>query len=620
MERTDAADYLNTMALALELLGESPHRIAAFSRAARIVQDTAGEAWIDWLAGRRPAPQGIGAGIRKRLDELARRGVAADLEALLLQIPPSLFDLLKLRGLGPRRVRTLWVDANIITLHQLERACRRGRLAHIRGFGERLQLQMQQEIRRLRRTRGLWLRHGAILLAQEHEERLRHVKGLIEIARAGQLRRALETVSEIVWVIAADEPSVLLGRLARLEGASLPNRGSPDTVLVDAPDAPRERMIVTAESHLAGRLFLETGSRAHTRSVLRSLANAGARLESASASERAADRAESRNRKPAGVQPAARVESVARKNGGAPLSTGGIRSRDQGAHERVWLPRSEEEIYERAGMAYVPPELREGRGEVLAARRGEIPALIRAGDLKGVLHVHTTWSDGKASIRQMAEEARALGWSYLGIADHSQAAFYARGLSAERLRRQAEEIRSLQTTLADMRIFRGIECDILPDGSLDLDSRTLEALDYVIVSIHSVMKMDRDAMTERIIRAMRHPAATILAHPSGRLLLERESYGVHWDRILDAAAETRVALEFNSVPERLDLDWRLIRSATDRGIPICINPDAHHPQAMRNVLEGIETARKGWLTPQQVLNTRSAGELEAYLSEVRHRD
>ncbi|MCK4303079.1 MAG: PHP domain-containing protein [Candidatus Eisenbacteria sp.] len=584
MERADIVEHLKTMALALELLGNPPERAQAFRQAAGIVARAGDRAWAEWLSGTAPPSPRLDADVQTCIRQWVQSDTVADLEALLLRIPPGLFGLLKIRGLGPRRVHSLWVKAGVISQRTLERACRREALARIEGFGNPLQAQLLSEIQRRRRSLGRWLRRTAMLLAEERERQLRQASGLSSLTRAGDIRRALETVDEIVWVAAAERPRILLGRLASLEGARLANQDPPDTLLFESPDTPRQRVVVVPPAHLTARLFLETGSASHVRGVLQRLASRSICL--------------------AAQGPAAPP---------SPEAAAGLPGRD-GFEDRslqIWLPRAEEEIYERAGMAYVPPELREDRGEIAAASSRELPKLVEPKDLKGVLHVHTTWSDGKGSVHQMATTAHSLGWSYLGITDHSPAVFYANGLSPERLRQQANHIRSVQEAFTGLRIFHGVECDILPDGTLDLDDRTLARLDYALISIHSLLHMGREAMTQRIIRAMQHPKAIILAHPTGRLLLEREGYALDWDRLFDAAATAGVAMEFNSPPERLDLDWRLIREATRRGILISISPDAHTPGAMGNVIEGIATARKGWLTASQVLNTRTAQELEA---------
>jgi len=559
MTHRAAIQYLEQMATALALLGESPAMAAWYAQAARVLAGGEGAGWEAYLAGQRDAPEALPPNIEEELLGLARGESPLRLEALHLQVPPGLFELLALDSLDPTRVRTLWRALRIVTLRQLARACRRDRLARLDGFGPQLQNVILAEIEALHHRAGRWLRPAAATLAEETAETLRRVKGFVSLELAGEFRRALETVDELVWVLAAEQPRLTLGRLASLEGARLEEGPAADTVNLIARETPRRRIVVVPPSHAAVRFFLETGHENHTRELLARLAEEGAALEP--------------------------------------------------------LPASEEEIYARAGLGLIPPELREGRGEVAAAAQGRLPELVRPDELRGVLHLHTSWSDGSGSLRKMVKTARELGWEYVGVADHSEAAFYAGGLTPERLRKQAARIRELQPEFPDIRIFQGVECDILPDGSLDLPPEALEPLDFVVASVHSMLRIPADQMTARIVRAIEHPATVILGHPSGRMLLERESYPVDWDALFDAAARCEVAIEFNAPAERLDLDWRLIRAATGRGISICVNPDAHQPEALRNVFTGIETARKGWLTPQQVLNTKTAPEMEAYLRD-----
>ena len=569
LERADAAEYLIRMAQALELLDAPARESALYRQAAGTLEEIDRRSWDAWLAGGRPAPAGLTPAIQKSLLDVARSGAATDLEALLLQLPPGLFDLLEVPGLTTAEIRRLWREATIISPRGLERACRRGRLQRMAGFGPAREAELLTIVEQYRRAGGRWLRRPALRFALEMEVLLRDVKGLGDFARAGKLRRGGEVVSDLCWVISAAEPTILLGRLATLEGASLPGGDQPDTVRVQSPGCPRVRLIVVPPSHFAVRLFLETGSAAHVRSVLARIA-----------------------------------EQI----------TG---SQDASARLRDDPPQTEAEIYARAHLAFIPPELREGRGEVTAAARGALPRLIEAEDIRGVLHVHSTWSDGKSSLRELAREADALGFGYLGIADHSPAAFYARGLTPDRIAQQGDEIRALQPDFPAMRIFHGIECDILPDGNLDLADAVLARLDYVILSIHSVMQMKRAAMTARLVAALRHPYPCILGHPSGRLLLEREAYPVDWDCLFAAAADQRAAIEFNARAERLDLDWRLMRAATARGIPICVNPDAHRTGGMECVFEELPIVRKGWLTAEQTLNARDAEALAAYFDERR---
>jgi DNA polymerase (family X) len=569
VDRHQAARYLRRRAVAGDLLGEPAARAVALHRAARAVAALSERAWAHWVAQRDGAPPALEPAVERALRRFVATGRAPDLETRLLKIPPGLFDILRIRGLGPRRVRALWREGRIVTLRQLRRACRRGTLARVPGFDEGLQTRVLAQFILARHRRTAWLRLRALEVAARREAQLREIPGVLRLERAGEMRRASELVRHLVWVIEAEAPALVLGRIAALEGARL----APDRVRLEPPDEPVQEMVVVDAAHFAARLFLETGARAHTRSVLHRLA---------------------------------RRESV--------FPPGGW---DESAAPA--LPADEGEIYARAGLAWVPPELREGRGEILAARDGTLPDLITAADLRGVFHVHTQWSDGRATIGEIAAAAIALGLEYVGIADHSRGAFYARGLDAERLAQQAEEIGRAAREFPGLRLFRGVECDILPSGALDLDERTLGALDFVIVSIHSLLDMDPAAMTRRVVRALRAPLATVLAHPSGRLFHERAGFALDWAQVYAAAADHGVALEFNTTPSRLDLDWRRIRAATRRGVRICVNPDAHRVEGLHYVAPGLETARKGWLTAPSVINTRSAVEMEEYLREKRAR-
>ncbi len=557
MTHAAAIQYLDQMKIALELLGEDPALARSYDQAAAIARQGDARTWDAFLSGAGPVPAGLAPDLQRSLMAVARGAGRVELEALHMRVPPGLFQILTLPALDAGRVRTLWRDLGVISLRQLARACRRGRLSRLEGFGPALEKQILAQIVRLHHGGGRWLRSAAEDLVESTQLRLRHVRDIADVAVAGDLRRAMETVDTITWVISSARPRATLGRLANQEGARIEEEAAQDTVVFTAANTPDQRLVVVSPEHFAVRLFLETGHPAHTQAVLARLAARGVRPDQ--------------------------------------------------------LPPSEEEIYRLAGLPLIDPVLREDRGEIEAAEAGALPRLIRGEDLHGILHMHTSWSDGRASLRHMIRAGVELGWEYVGVADHSQAAFYAGGLTPERLRKQALKVEELRPEFPSLHIFHGVECDILPSGQLDLPDDLLAELDFVIVSIHSMMRMGTVEMTDRIIAALEHPATTLLAHPSGRLLLEREAYGVEWDRVFDTAARHGVAIEFNAPPERLDLDWRLIRAATSRGIPICINPDAHSPEAMGNVFASIATARKGWLTPEQVLNTKSAGDMAAHL-------
>jgi DNA polymerase (family X) len=549
MERAEAIEALRTLALIAELLDDDDVRASDMRRAARVITAMSPQRWQAWLAGQ--TTPAIPSDIEQRLRALATPGPASELEAQLLRIPPGILEMLELPALGPKRVRRLWHEAGIVTPQQVRRAAQRGRLARILGFGPRLQRRLLDELRRRHQAQGRWTRHQALVAAAGREPLLRCLRDLTALAPAGELRRALETVTRIVWVAAADDPDRALGRL--LAAGADAGTDRTDCARFTHPDEPPQEVIVVEPARFPARLFLETGAPAHVAGMLELL---------------------------------------------APLWGDG------------WLPRDEPEIYARAGCAFVPPELREGRGEVAAARAGTLPRLVEFADLRGVFHCHTDWSDGRATILELAQGARRLGWNYIGIADHSQAAFYARGLDAARLAAQAQAIADAQREVPDVRIFHGVECDIEPDGRLDLAADVLARLDYVIASVHSLPRMGRAAMTARVVRALHDPATSFLAHPSGRLLLEREASSLDWEPVFDAALAQGVCLEFNTSPARLDLDWRLIRAATERGIRIVVNPDAHRLDMLASVEPALKTARKGWLTGAQVFNTASVEEIE----------
>jgi DNA polymerase (family 10) len=283
-----------------------------------------------------------------------------------------------------------------------------------------------------------------------------------------------------------------------------------------------------------------------------------------------------------------------------------------GARRGFAAARDEQEIYSAAGLQYLAPELREGRTEVEQASRGSMPRLIDASDIRGVLHCHSTWSDGVATIAEMAEAARERGWSYLGITDHSQAAFFANGVARERMLEQHDEIDALNATLGAFRVLKGVEADILADGRLDYDEELLARFDFVIGSIHSRFKMDREQMTQRVLRAMDDPHMTILAHPTGRLLLSREPYALDLDAVFEKAAAVGVAIELNADPKRLDIDWRYLDRARELGVTIEVGPDAHSRAGLQWTDLGVMMARKGWIEPRHVLNTRDADDVVAF--------
>ncbi|HJR62822.1 MAG TPA: DNA polymerase/3'-5' exonuclease PolX [Gemmatimonadaceae bacterium] len=568
MDARTVAHVLNQIGDLLELRGENRFKSMAYRTAARAVgsveTDDLGPLYRSGgLAGMR----GIGPATLSVIGELVETGESTYFEQLREDTPEGLLEMRRVPGLGTAKIHVIHQGLGIETLHELEEAARDGRLATLPRFGARTAAKILKGIAYLRETRAYVLfPHGAIearrLLAAVEQHP--HVD---RAAIAGSLRRRREVVRDIDIVAACtDAPAVVAASFARapsvrdvigMGGRSISIRFV-DGTLLDLHCVEPERFGVA--------LWRATGSTEHERDV----------------------------------------RSIAREQGLAI-----VEDELRAADGRVLDVPDELTFYAALGLEYIEPELREGRGEVAAAGRRSLPELITGRDIRGVLHCHSQYSDGKATVAEMAAAARARGWSYLGISDHSQSAFYAGGLSRDAVAAQRDEIDRVNDELDDFRVLKGIEADILADGRIDYEPELLDQFDYVIASIHSRFGLDQAAMTERVLRALDDPHMTILGHPTGRLLLTREPYPIDMQAVLEKAAETGVAVELNADPHRLDLDWRLCHDAKLRGVTIEIGPDAHSTQALDNVELGIGIARKGWLEARDVLNTLSADEVVA---------
>lgn len=558
MTNKEIARTLKLTANLIELAGGNDFRARAFDHAARRIEALERPAAEMAATGELTRLQGIGRGIAEDVREIIETGRFSELEELLAAIPPGLTDVLRIKGLGPRKVRALWQALGITTLDDLEEMALRGRIASLAGFGKKSEEKILAELRRVRAYLGQRHYATAVHALDPLMEALRGSGGVERAEPAGGLRRGNEVLSRIELVVAGDRDPLysLLSEHARPAAepgdafftGSLPD-GLPLVVhYADAQDFPLV-------------WWRKTGSEAHLAAF-------------------------------------------------------------EKAYEVMARPPSESAIYRAAGLPFVPPELREGADELEAAAQHRIPSLIEVADLRGTLHNHTTASDGVNSLREMAAAARAMGYQYIGIADHSRSLAIANGLSIERLRRQADEVRALNETFAcdggpRFRIFHGSECDILADGSLDYPDAVLAELDFVVASIHTGFAMTEDAATERLLRAVEHPLVDIVGHLTGRLLLRREGYPVDHLAVIEACNRHGVAIEINAHPYRLDMDWRYIREATSRGVPIAINPDAHSVEELRFVRWGVTAARKGWLTAAQCLNALTADAFAQWLARRR---
>jgi len=566
-----AAHHLAQIAAFLELRGEHRFKTRAYGTAARALQALNVDDLAPMLrSGELAALPGLGPATLSVVQELVESGESSFLDRLRESTPEGLLEMLRVAGLGTAKIHQIHVGLGIETLAELEAAARDGRLAALPRFGPRTAERILKGIAFLRETGAYILYPHGHAEAQRLLASVREHPDVVQAEVAGSIRRRREVVADVDIVAACrTAPSVVAASFSRLPGAKdVVGAGGP-SVTIRFVDGTRLDLHCVRPAQFGLALLRATGTAEHGADVLARLAAHGYAVDGST-----------------------------------------LRS---AAGDEVPAP-DEATVYRLAGLVWVAPELREGRGEVDAAARGALPTLVELDDLQGVLHCHSNYSDGSATIEEMARAAMARGWRYLGISDHSESAFYAGGVSRDGIRAQHEEIDRVNELLAPQgfRVLKGIEADILADGRVDYDGDTLDRFDYVIGSIHSRFNMERRAMTDRVLAALDDPHLTILGHPTGRLLLTREPYAIDMHDVLSKAAEVGVAVELNADPHRLDLDWRELQVAKRLGVPVEIGPDAHSTQGLDNVAVGIGIARKGWLEKGDVLNARSADEVVAF--------
>ncbi|MFV2072537.1 MAG: helix-hairpin-helix domain-containing protein [Thermoanaerobaculales bacterium] len=559
LDRRTAARTLREIAALLEIGGENVHRVRAFSNAARAVERVEGDLDEMVAGGEITQVRGIGRGTATVLEELAAGKRPAVLDGLTGRIPAGVREMLGISGLGPKKVRSLWQELGLVSVGELEYACRENRLVELKGFGGKTQERLLEAIEFTNRARERRLVHEAWDAAAEIEAELRGLEGIDRVDVAGELRRRCETVGGLELVVTAVDGAAV-GRVLeeRLQGL---RKVEADLWEGATNDGFPLRIMVASPPRAAAALLWATGSPSHLQILAR------------------------------------RAEAM------------GLRLREDG----LWLGPTridgpgEMGLYEALGCAWVPPEMREDGSEVEAAAGGILPELVTLDALRGALHNHTTDSDGAATVEEMAAAARKLGWSFLGIADHSPVARYANGIDAERLRSQWRRIDEINRTSSGFRVVKGLEADILTDGSLDIPEGCEEGLEYVVASVHSGFQLAREEQTERLIRAVSNPACRILGHPTGRLLLARPGYPVDLERVLEACARHGVAVEINASPFRLDLEWRWARRAIELGVQLVVNPDAHAPGGLADVRWGVAVARKAGATTADLINCHDIG-------------
>jgi DNA polymerase (family X) len=575
MDSRTAAHVLRRIAAYLELNGENRFKTRAYLGAAKgLLTVGADDLKPLYESGQLASVRGLGPATLAVVRDLVETGESRYLEQLRESMPEGLLEMLDLPALTPAKIRLIHQELGIETVEELEAAARDGRLAKLPKFGPKTAEKILRGIATARDRGTMRLYYHVVVDARQLLATVRSHPRVTRAEIAGEIRRRVEVASGIEIVAACDgDPVEVAQSWTRAPGVSRAE-GAGASVSIGFADGTHLRLHCVRPEQFGAALWLATGSTDHVRGVVERLAARG-------------------------VTASGNGFSTA---GGASLAL-----------------NEEAAVYDAAGMSFVEPELREGLGEVDAAARAALPSLIQASDIHGVLHCHSTYSDGKASIPEMARAARERGWSYIGITDHSQSAFYAGGLSRERVLAQLDEIDELNEASDGFRILKGIEADILADGRLDYPDEILDRFDFVVGSIHSRLSMDRAAMTERLLRALDDPHLTILAHPTGRLLLSRPPYDVDLDAVFEKAREAGAAIELNADPHRLDLDWRYLRQAKSLGIAIEIGPDAHSTAGLDYMEIGVGIARKAWLEPSDVLNAWPVEEVLAFARARRTR-
>ena len=568
---------LDEIGTLLELDGGNSFEARAYQNAARTLNNAEGDITELVRSGALAKLPGMGKTLVARITELVTTGKLAIYDELLAKVPVGLRQMTRIPGLGPKRIRQIYESLGVSTLADLKSAAESGKIASLAGFGAKSQENILKGLEFLASHQDRTLFPLAEAQAESIAAILRALPQVVRLEVAGSIRRRKEVVGDIdiVGSVARleDRKPVMDALLAHPLVESVTGSGETKTSVVLRSGIALDLRLVT-DDKFPYLLHHFTGSKEHN-VALRSRAHAQ----------------------------------------GIKINEYGIFRDDQ------LIPcANEHEFYTAFGMAYVEPEMREDRGEIEAALEDKLPHLIEESDMRGILHVHSTWSDGKVTIREMAEATIALGKEYLGMCDHSKYAAYAGGLDAAAVKRQQAEIDALNREYKGrLRILKGTECDILRDGALDYDEETLATFDFVVASIHSNFNLSPEEQTQRLIRAMENPYCSILGHPTGRILLRRDGYSPDMERVIMRAGELGVAIELNADPNRLDLDWRWHRFATERGVRVPICPDAHTTAGLKNVRYGIGVARKGWLTATDVLNTMAVDDLLDFFAEQRRR-
>ena len=583
----EIAQLLYRIADILEIQGEIVFKIVAYRRAADAIEHLGRDIRDIWQNDPKNlrAIQGVGEAIADKIDELLRTGELKYYKKVSKGIPPGIFDMLTIPDVGPKTVARLWKELKITDVAKLEKAARAGKLRKIKGFGARSEEKILAGIEAQRRKKSSTrITLGAAYpFAQQMVDALRAACGdaIRDITPAGSLRRMKQTIGDLDILVSSDSPQKIIDAFVKLPQVRDVNAKGTTKASIVAQNGLQVDLRVLEPKHWGSALQYFTGSKEHNVALRQIALDQGLSLS----------------------------------EWGFKLVLSAVEGTVKGEKE-IFTPR-EEEVYEKLGMPWIPPELREATGELEAAQKKKLPRLIELKDLKGDLQSHSTWSDGSFTIEQMAEAARARGLKYLAITDHSQGLGIARGLTPEKMKQQWKEIDALNKRWSDFQVLKSVELEIHADGSLDLPDDVLKELDLVLVSTHSALKQTRDKITARVVKALQHPLVDIFAHPTGRLLAQREETALDLAEVFRVAKETGTILEIDGAPDRLDLDDARVRRAREIGVDIVIDSDAHSPDGFGGLFFGVAMARRGWLEAKDVLNTLEWKEVRKRLKRNR---
>ena len=581
MNKSDVVEVLEEIAVLLELKGENPFKSRAYSQGARTLELLTEDLGLIIQEGRLGEIKGIGSALQQKITELVTTGRLGYYDELKASIPAGMLAMLEIQGLGPKRIRQLHEKLGVASIVELEKACQENKVSELAGFGEKSQQKLLAGIEQLKSFQNQH-RYGDVMdRAEEIREALREHPDVIRVSVAGSLRRSKEVIKDMDLLVSSSNPASVMDYFVSLDGVvRVTNHGETKSSVILEGGLQCDLRVVP-DAQFASALHHFTGSKEHNVMM--------------------------------------RQRAIAQ---GKKMSEWGLfKIIKEGGEEKEEsiLIRTEEELFQELGLSMIPPELREAQGEIEAAEVGKIPRLIEWTELRGTFHNHTTESDGKNTLEEMAAAAHELGLEYLGIADHSKSSFQANGLSEERLMNQVAAIEKLNQKYQEegFKVLSGVECDILKGGELDYEDSVLAKLDYVVASIHSGFTATEEEMTARIIRAMENPQVTMMGHLTGRLLLQRAPYALNIPKVLEVAAETGTWIELNANPYRLDLDWRWWRKAQELGVKCVINPDAHRIDQLGYLKLGVQIARKGWLRKEDVVNSQPLVAIEELLQKKR---